>query len=114
MPDLDYAEIPEGPATRSSWARFSFAHMAQHRDYIRVAFQMFGVTLQEFILDPFDPQNLGMWPYHHQQMHDQLNSVLKISGYNLQEIDFDDTDNLKSWIDLHSDEHNRESAILGL
>lgn len=114
MPDLSYAEAPDGPATKANWARFAFAHMAQHRDYIRVAFQMFGVELQEYILDPFDPQNLGLWPWHHQLMHDQLNAVIGVSGYNLQEINFDDPDNLHAWIDLHSDEHNRESAILGL
>ena len=114
MPDLDYAEIPEGEPTKASWARFSFLHMAQHRDYIRVAFQVYGASLTEYPLDPMDPQNMGAWAYHHQLMHDQLNAVLKIGGYNLQEIAFDDRANLQSWIDLHFDEHTRESTILGL
>lgn len=114
MPDLSYAEIPEKTETAADWASFSFSHMAQHRDYIRVIFQMFGVSLPEYVLDPIDPQNMGAWAYHHSLMHNQINAILKIPGYNLQEIDFSDREGLQAWIDLNQDMHTRTSSILGL
>lgn len=114
MPDLSYAEIPEKTETAADWASFSFPHAAQHRDYIRVIFQNFGISLPEYQLDPIDPQNPGLWPYHHQQMHDQINAILGIPGYNLQEIDFSDREGLQAWADLNNDLHQRTSTILGL
>ncbi len=114
MPDLSYAEIPEKTDTAADWASFSFPHAAQHRDYIRVIFQQFGVSLPEYPLDPLDPQNIGLWPYHHAVMHDQINAILGIPGYNLQEIDFSDREALQAWSDQNQDLHTRTSTILGL
>ncbi len=114
MPDLSYAELPDQTETAADWASFSFPHAAQHRDYNRVIFQRFGVSLNEFVLDPLDPQNLGAWVDHHATMHDQINAILNIPGYNLREVDFNDRESLQTWSDLHQDVHTRTSRILGL
>jgi hypothetical protein len=115
MPDLDYAEIPEGKLDdKSTWADFSFSHAAQHRDYIRLAFQNYGARLAEYILDPIDPKNPGAWAYHHQQMTDQLSAVINISSYDFTQMDFTNRDTLQWLSDQHSDWHNRASAILGV
>jgi hypothetical protein len=114
MPDAAYAELPEKTDTAADWAGFSFSHMAQHRDYIRVIFQRYGVSLPEYVLDPIDPQNVDAWAYHHQMMHDQINAILKISGYNLLTMDFNDRQALEIWNDQNQDLHTRTSSILGL
>lgn len=114
MPDAQYAELPEKTETAADWAGFSFSHMAQHRDYIRVIFQRYGVSLPEYVLDPIDPQNIGAWPYHHQQMHDQINAILGIPGYNLLGMDFNDKGALETWSALNQDLHSRTSTILGI
>jgi hypothetical protein len=114
MPDAQYAELPEKTDTAADWASFSFSHMAQHRDYIRVIFQRYGVSLPEYVLDPIDPQNMGNWANHHQQMHDQINAILGIPGYNLLIMDFNDKEALETWSDQNQDLHSRTSSILGL
>jgi hypothetical protein len=107
MPDLSYAERSQ---SKEELADASFAHMAQHRDYIRVVLQRLGKRLDEYPLDPIDPDNMEAWAYHHAIMHQQLDAALGISGYNLLQFDWDD----QNLFDLHFDLHSRESGILNL
>ena len=105
------AEIPESPADMQRW---SFCNQASHRDIIRVIFQLGGTRLDEYVLDPFDPENLGNWPNLHQTMHDQMNHTLGIGGFDLTGVDWSEPKRMAAWIQAHSNEHYRVSQILNL
>lgn len=103
--------IPQTPEEFSIW---SFTHAAHHRDINRVIFQRGGGRLDEYVLDPFNPQDMGNWPYLHQTMHDQMNAALGLAGYDLTEIDWEDRDRTVDWVIHNGNLHYQAGAILGL
>lgn len=108
------AAIYNVPGHRDDLFSWSFAHAAHHRDIIRRIYELTSTRLDEFVLDPFNPNDTGVWLYQHQQMHQQMDGILGISGYNLLEANFKDQNELAGWIWLNADEHYQASNILGL
>ena len=108
------ANLTEIPRTPNDYGEWSFANMASHRDIIRVLFQLTSERLDEYVLDPFDPKNMGNWPYLHQIMHDQMNRALGIGGFILSGIDWSNPHRVSGWIQAHANEHFRVSSILNL
>lgn len=102
------------PDTKDQWDGWSFNHAALHYDWIQVIGNTKQIALQQFLLDPVDPEDLGMWLYNHQVAHDQVNEVLGTTGYNLLELDWRDPDQFAMWLRLNGDEHTRISAALGV
>jgi len=100
------------PGTPEEWAQWSFCNAAQHRDENRVIFQTLGKELPEYVLDPFDPQNPGVWFDQHQIMHKNTDALLGISGFDLTDVDFNDKNQLAGWIYLHANEHFQAGNIL--
>ena len=101
--------VPSNEFELNSWA---FAHAAHHRDINRTIYIATGVELAEYVLDPFNPQNIGVWLYQHQVMHQNQDEVLGISGYDLLEVDWRDKDQLAGWILLNATEHMQAANIL--
>ena len=102
------------PTDASSWRAWSFNHAANHYDMIFAVTQQKQQNLAQYILDPMDPENLGMWLYQHQVMHNQVNAVLKSQGFDLLELDWQDADQFQEWLRLNGDEHVRISAALNI
>lgn len=111
MPIAGLAVVPK---TSEELALWSFEHQAHHRDIIRVLYQRFTVVLDEFILDPFNPNELDSWIYQHQFMHQQMDAVLGIAGFDLSELDWSDPVVLGNWINANQSEHYQAGQILGL
>jgi len=103
--------IPQTPEEFSLW---SFAHAAHHRDIIRLIFQTQSKRLDEYVLDPLNPVDMGNWPYLHQTMHQQMDTVLGIKGFDLSTIDWQDADLMSGWFNQHANEHYQAGAILKL
>lgn len=103
--------VPDETEDLSQWA---FAHMANHRDIIRIIFEVTGIALPEFQLDPFDPANSNTWERTHQTMHQQMNQVLGIDGNNLLGVNWQDKNRRSAWIFLQASEHRQACNILGL
>lgn len=106
--------IPVSPDQLAVW---SFANATHHADIVRLIFQANGRVLDAYVLDPFDPQNpAGMqaWVYQHQVMHQQMDAVLGISGYDLTDVDFTNQGSLAGWIQSHASEHVQAAKILGV
>ena len=108
------ALICEQPETPVDWRAWSFAHMAHHRDVFRAIYQRDSVSLTLYLLDPIIEDNLGNWLYQHQTMHQQMDALLGIAGYDLLGLDWEDPDALAEWISLNGDEHYQAAAILGV
>jgi hypothetical protein len=102
------------PQSDDEFASMSFSNIASHRDINRAIFQQFGVTVQEYPINPINRDNPGQWAWQHQQMHNQAWAALGGFGYNLLGVNWDDPVASEVWVTLHGDEHNRLEALLGL
>ena len=101
--------VPSNETELNSWA---FAHAAHHRDINRTIYLATGRELPEFVLDPFNPKESGVWLYQHQVMHQNQDAALGISGYDLLEVDFTDAGQFAGWILLNANEHVQAADIL--
>lgn len=103
------------PLTQEELSSWSFAHAAHHADIIRVVYQLFGFELdQQYVLDPFDINNAGVWIYQHQLMHQQFEPILGINGFDLLDVDFRDKNQLAGWIWLNAQTHYQAANTLGI
>jgi hypothetical protein len=103
--------VPTDPKELDDW---TFIHMVHHRDVNDQIFREFGISIEEFALDPLDPHNPGQWEDQHQAMHQATNTVLGISGFDLTGIDWLNPTILSGWIQSNAVEHREWSDILGV
>lgn len=103
--------IPRTPEEFNVW---SFAHAAHHRDILRRIYEVYGSRLDEYVLDPFDPLDPGNWTALHQVMHQQMDAILGIAGYDLTELDWTDEAGLRAWMSHQGNEHYQAGTILGV
>ena len=103
--------VPSTPQEMSTW---SFVHAAHHVDINRILYRLLNVSLDAFVLDPFDPAKPDGWLQNHQTMHKQMDELLGIAGYNLLAVDMDDEGQFAAWIALNADEHFKAANLLGL
>lgn len=102
------------PNNKDAWQAWAFNHAAIHYTAVNAANLQKNQDLPTFCLNPIDPDDLGMWLYNHQIMHNQMNYILNVPGYNLLELDWQDQDQFMLWMQLNGDEHIRWNAILGV
>ena len=102
------------PQTPGDWQAWAFNHAAGHYDWVRAALEQKHQQLVQYQLSPLPFENLGLWLYQHQSMHNQINTVLGTSGFDLLELDWGDPDQLQEWLNLNGDEHVRIAAALGV
>ena len=101
--------VPGTNAELSTWAS---AHASHHRDIIRRIYELTGVNLPQWVLDPINPSDTGVWENQHQQMHQIMDAVLGIDGFDLTSVDFKNQEALSGWITMHSNEHFQAANIL--
>ena len=103
------------PTDSEAWSAWSFNHAANHYDWVFSAqTHKSAKGLQQFLLDPIDPDDVGYWLYQHQSAHNQINAVLGTSGFDLLSLDWHDPDQFQEWLNLNAAEHVRISAALGV
>lgn len=102
------------PSTEEEFGLWSFSHAAHHRDICRRVFETRGTRLDEYVLDPFDPADVGNWAATHQVMHQQFCQALGLDGFDLSEVDWSDEARVTEWITANGNEHYRAGALLGL
>ncbi len=107
----DIFTVPDDPDAFQDW---SFVHAAHHYDIQRAVFEQKAVRLDNWVLNPFDRENPGIWTYLHQTMHNQANKALGTEGQNLTDVDWTDSDSLSDWINANAIEHQRFAQILGI
>lgn len=108
------ADLYNVPADDRSMAQWSFAHMAHHRDMIRVVLQMLNIQLDEFILDPVNLADPVQFLDQHQTMHDQLNALFGISGFDLTQLNWADQRQRSGWIWQNAQLHLQEATATGM
>lgn len=111
---MTVANIYQNPRTPEDFATWSFAHAAHHRDIVRVIFELTGTRLDEFVLDPFDPADEEGWLLSHQIAHQQMDDILGIPGAVLSNVEWNDPEQLASWLSRHGNEHYIAGQILNV
>ena len=103
--------VPTTPEELQIWAS---AHMTHHRTINRRVYELSNglLVLPEYVLDPINPNDTGVWEDQHQIMHQDLESVLGISGFDLSNVDFKNPERLAGWIQLNANTHYQASNIL--
>ena len=101
------------PDNADDWQAWMFNHAANHYDWL-ISPIASGQNLTQYNLDTSDFNNMGMWFYQHQVMHNQINAVLKTTGFDFTVLDWEDPDQLRNWLNLNGAEHVRISAALGV
>jgi hypothetical protein len=108
------AGLANVPSTDDELNTWSFAHAAHHADINRVIFQLTGLTLASYILDPLDPNNAQTWLYQHQDMHEAQDAILEIQGFDLLDVNLSDKNEFAGWIFANFNEHLDAANILGI
>lgn len=111
---MSLAGLYNVPETPDQFAQWSFINAAAHADINRVIFERVNVVISSFVLDPINPADLQNWLANHQIMHQQMDAVLGIAGYDLFDVDFTDRGQFASWIQSHASEHLQAGQILNL
>ncbi len=112
---MSLPQLYAAPQDEDDWQAWAFAHAANHYDWIPSIQSQRNVTgLQTFLLNPIDPNEIGLWLYNHQAAHDQANAALGTQGFNLLFLDIRDPDQFAEWLRLNGDEHLRISGTLGI
>lgn len=111
MAIADLFNVPNTDAAMQQW---SFAHMAHHRDMIRVVQQKLGIRLDEFILNPVNLTDPVQFLDQHQTMHNQLDRLFSISGFDLTQVDWEDTSQRSGWIWQNAQLHLQEANATGV
>lgn len=111
---MSIAALLNVPTNRDEMDIWAFTHLAHHRDVNARIFLATGINIEQFPLDPIDPDNPGQWEYHHQDMHSAVNSVLRLSGFDLTNINWKNPGELSGWIQSNSLEHRQWADILGV
>lgn len=108
------AVLWETPETEADFRHWGFAHMVHHRDINEQLYRLTGINIEQTVLDPVNRDKTSGWEYQHQIMHNAVNSILNIGGFNLTSPSWDDPDSLRSWTEVHATEHRNWAAILGI
>ncbi len=111
---MSIASLANIPSTDEERAQWAFSHMAHHRDISQQIYLLVKIALPEYILEPVNPNDVSTWEYQHQQMHDNQNQLLGITGQDLTGVDWKDQRLLAAWIQLNFVEHLQASNILGI
>ena len=102
------------PSTQEELNTWAFCHAAHHLDINRTIYLRTGTTLASYVLDPLDLDNFGTWLYQHQVMHQNMDAILQINGYDLLDANLKDPNEFAGWIFANSDEHKQAADILGI
>lgn len=103
--------VPQSPA---DWDKWAYHHRLSH-DAIRLAIrQKFNIDVVDQQIDPIFQSDLVGWLQRNSQLHGDMTSICKIQGVDLQDADFKQPNQLRSWINLHYEEHYMVETFLGV
>lgn len=108
------AGIANIPTTEQELLLWATNHATHHVNINQAIFRLTDINLPNFILDPINPDDIGVWEAQHQIEHNNMDAILGITGFDLSEVDFKKTEYLAGWIQLNFNEHYIASNLLGI
>lgn len=109
MSIVDLFNIPGDDVQLAFWARM---HVIWHRSCNLLIFQKHNVILPEYVLDPIDADDPGVFLQNHQTMHNNIDSVLNIQSYDLQDVDWANQTQRIGWFQAHAQLSQQEANAL--
>ena len=109
MSIVDLFNIPGDAAQLAFWSRM---HMIWHRSCNLAIFQKHNVILPEYVLDPINPSDPGVFLQNHQTMHNNLDTILKVQSFDLVNVDWADPIQRIGWFQEHAQLSQEESNAL--
>jgi hypothetical protein len=109
LPNLFYP--PEGDA---GWREYWYMHFQDHLEILQAIQKLQNVKLTEYIIYPWDLSDKDGILERHQQYHNDLNGSLYLNGSDLSELDFNNQNEVKAWIQLNFYDHQNARAKLGI
>lgn len=106
------AVLLETPQTDDDWGRWAFHNQDQTQLIQQAIHVQYGVTLTPYILFPLNLQAPAIWLQNNQASHTDFNAVLGLQSHDLQEVDFNDADQLATWININYQEMMDASTAL--
>ena len=100
------------PANPDQLAQWSFNHAVHHVEINAAILKATGITVPSYVLDPFSPADMELWLYQHQTMHNTIDAILGIKGYDLTTVDWKDPTQLGGWIQGNANEHFQAANLL--
>lgn len=101
-------------STPEQFAEWQFLHEQDHYEIIDGIGLAQNIFLTPYPLDPFDPQNPGVWLSYHQQTHNDMNGALGLPGADLESLDFRDPQAVAVWSFQDFLEHAAARQTLGI
>lgn len=101
--------IPSDSQQLTAW---SFNHAVHHVDINAAILKATGITVPSYVLDPLNPQDMQLWLSQHQVMHQFMDAILGVKGYDLTSVDWTDPAELGGWIQGNANEHFQAANIL--
>lgn len=111
---MSIANLFNIPEVESDYLVFSFSNADQHRQIVDAVAAQKSLKLASYLLDPIPASDPATWLAIHQQSHNDFTAALGIAGVDLTSVDFNDPEQLASWIRLHAEEHAQAANQLGL
>lgn len=102
------------PADEASLLEWSANHQREHLLIAYTIQQKYSGT--QTIVLPIDPVpvqfDMLTWAQNHQTMHNEMDNVTGVQGFDLSSVNFQERDQLLIWINLHAWEHYRVWNVL--
>jgi hypothetical protein len=113
---MGLANLLNLPVTPELINAFSFANQDSHQKIAAAILKKFDKTVPLYPLDPIPPTQEGLldWGLNHQAAHSAQNDILNIQGQDISEVNFENEEQLASWIQEHFVEHYLAETQLGV
>jgi hypothetical protein len=109
---MSLAQIENPPQNAADKAVFDFCHQDLHRRLIDYLQPLNPQVMDAWVLDPFDAGS-EVNVYQHQNMHNQIDSLLNTPNYDMTELTWDDPGSRASWVDNNYQSHLNYAQIVG-
>lgn len=111
---MSLAVLLNPPLTERGMMEWSFNNQDSHDRIVGAILTQKNNTLQNYIMDPIQPNDFQNWLRRHQNAHDQMNGALALTGSDLTDVDWSKSDQRAAWIRLHYNEHQLAHITLGI
>ena len=102
------------PSSLNDWNIWTRSHQASHTKIVQAILKQKGVGLTLYQLDPANFSFFEDYLNRNQQAHNDMLGVLGISGSDLSEVDINQPNQLRAWVQLHAVEHRDTETALGI
>lgn len=110
---MSLANIVYPPPTPNGWKEWFFYHAQDHINIVTSIQSLKSIVLPTYVIDPMDPDDFEGWAQRHQNYHNDMNGIFGLNGIDLQEVNFDNPDEKKSWMWNNFSEHRAVHNAIG-